>query len=70
MIFVDTSAIYALADRGDKNHAKAVKRFDAFVIGGEPLLIHNYIIVESFALLQHRLGRSSAAAFAKSLTAK
>jgi len=28
MIFLDTSAIYALADKADPNHADAYKKFD------------------------------------------
>jgi predicted nucleic acid-binding protein len=67
VIFVDTSAIYALADRADKNHAAAKRQFDAILARGESLLLHNYIVVESLALLQHRLGLAAASAFAKSL---
>ena len=54
MIFTDTSAIYALADQADKNHAQA--KHIANALNGQEVLIHNYIIVESVALIQHRLG--------------
>ena len=60
MIFLDTSAIYALADQGDPHHTEAFKKFDAALKGGEQFLIHNYILVECAALLQARLGLEAA----------
>ncbi len=56
MIFLDTSAIYALADKSDPNHAAAYKKFDLASKSGETFLLHNYILLESVALLQARLG--------------
>ncbi|MBI2840948.1 MAG: PIN domain-containing protein [Acidobacteria bacterium] len=56
MIFIDTSAIYALADRADVNHSSAVRALKHAVIGGEQLLTHNYVVLESLALLHRRLG--------------
>lgn len=64
MIFLDTSAIYALADRADANHRRALSLFAAALDAGERLLTHNYVVVESLALLQHRLGLASALTFA------
>ena len=63
MIFLDTSAIYALADNADPNHARAGKIFERLVTERTALMTHNYVLVESFALLQHRLGLGSAIAF-------
>lgn len=60
MIFLDTSAIYALADRADPRHVEAANRFEKLLASEETLLTHNYVLVESLALLQHRLGRSAA----------
>ena len=65
MIFLDTSAIYALADPNDSNHANAYKKFDLALKSGETFLVHNYILVESTALLQARLGFESALLFLK-----
>jgi predicted nucleic acid-binding protein len=65
MIFFDTSAIYALADRGDGNHRLARARFAAALETGESFGIHNYVVVESLALLQHRLGIDAALRFAR-----
>ena len=66
MIFLDTSAIYALADRGDSQHELAVKRFRAALESTRGFLTHNYVLVESMALIQHRLGLSAALKFAES----
>ncbi len=63
MIFLDTSAIYALADKADPNHAGAYKKFDLALKSGEIFLLHNYVLVESAALLQARLGLQSALLF-------
>jgi len=63
VIFLDTSAIYALADKADPNHATAYKKFDLASKSGEIFLLHNYILIESAALLQARLGLQSAILF-------
>ena len=56
MIFLDTSAIYALANERDPNHEIAVERFGQAIAGREELLVHSYVVVEAAALLQARLG--------------
>lgn len=60
MIFLDTSAIYALADRSDPVHGVARQRFEALLRGGEEVFTHNYVLLESMALLQGRLGLRAA----------
>ena len=55
-IFIDTSAFYALLDRDDENHQKAKKAGAGMVHGENVLVTSNYVLVETFALLQHRLG--------------
>ena len=64
MIFIDTSAIYALADRADPNHAEAARCFAGLLESRTRLLTHNYLLVESMALLQRRLGLHAALALA------
>lgn len=64
MIFIDTSAIYALADRADDNHARATRLFAAALASGERLVTHSYVLVESMALIQHRLGLEPTLTFA------
>ena len=56
MIFLDTSAIFALADARDSNHDQARELFGQALGTGEEILVHNYVVVESAALLQSRLG--------------
>jgi predicted nucleic acid-binding protein len=63
MTFVDTSALYALADTSDANHTSAKEIFQKLLESNEELFTHNYIIVETTALLQHRLGFSVAEKF-------
>jgi len=63
VIFLDTSAIYALADFSDPNHRDAVTVFDRAQRGAENFLLHNYILVEASTLLQRRLGLESALSF-------
>lgn len=63
MIFIDTSAVYALADRADENHKSAKEILRTLINNHEELVTHNYIIVESAALLQNRLGVSPAITF-------
>ncbi|MGZ3494012.1 MAG: type II toxin-antitoxin system VapC family toxin [Syntrophales bacterium] len=65
MIFLDTSAIYALADKADANHGNAYKKFDLALKSGESFLLHNYVLLESATLLHSRLGLQSALAFLK-----
>jgi predicted nucleic acid-binding protein len=60
MIFLDTSAIYAWADAADANHQTAVRRLQAILDAGEDLVTHNYVLLESTALLQTRLGTGAA----------
>jgi predicted nucleic acid-binding protein len=54
--FVDTSAFYALLDQDDANHPAAARTWKRLLQLREPLLTHNYVLVESAALAQRRLG--------------
>lgn len=55
-VFVDTSALYALLDRDDENHADASAIWAHLMERERPLLTHSYVLVETFALVQRRLG--------------
>ena len=63
MIFLDTSAVLALADTRDSHHTEAVASLEAMMSEGHLLLTHNYVLVESAALLQSRLGPESSMTF-------
>jgi predicted nucleic acid-binding protein len=56
VIFVDTSALYALLDRSDANHGEAGGIWQDLLERREPLVTHNYVVVEAVALVQRRLG--------------
>jgi len=54
--FVDTSAFLAILDADDQYHAQARNAWEGMVSQEESLLCTNYILVETFALVQNRLG--------------
>lgn len=55
-VFVDTSAFLALIDSNDKNNSTAIEKWDHLVELDSVLLSHNYIAVETIALVQNRFG--------------
>ena len=56
MILVDTSALYAVLDRDDDNHLDANATWKRLLENNDSLLVTNYVVVETTALVQHRLG--------------
>ena len=59
-MFIDTSAFYALMDSSDKNHDKAAELWPLLLHKDQYLATGNYIIVETLALVQNRLGFEAA----------
>jgi predicted nucleic acid-binding protein len=55
-VFLDTSGLYAVFDRDDINHASARTAWEDWLREGASLLTNNYVLVETAALLQHRIG--------------
>jgi predicted nucleic acid-binding protein len=55
-VFVDTSAFYAIVDDRDPNHDRARSVLSDLVGADAPLTTHEYVVVESTALIQRRLG--------------
>jgi predicted nucleic acid-binding protein len=62
-VFIDTSAFYALLDRDDENHRKAKNAWADLLKNDDTLLTNNYVLVETFALIQHRLGMDAIRGF-------
>jgi predicted nucleic acid-binding protein len=60
VILADTSALYAVTDAADPNHEAAKARLAEIERLGETLLVHTYVLVETFALLQRRHGLAAA----------
>ena len=58
--FIDTSAFYALMDRSDAHHEKARHLWISLLDEESHLQTTNYIIIETLALLQSRLGFEAA----------
>jgi uncharacterized protein len=59
MIYIDTSAFYAIFDKDDTNHKKAKKIWAELINSQEAITCNNYVLVETNALLQHRFGISA-----------
>jgi len=55
-VFIDTSALFAVLDADDAHHKKAKDTWIRLVSGEEHIVCSNYVIVETFALVQNRLG--------------
>ena len=55
-VFLDTSAIFAVLDADDLYHAQASDLWEKLINRAEELVCSNYVLVETFALVQHRLG--------------
>jgi len=64
LLYVDTSAWYALLDRKDRNHASAVRFLqDSHV----PLVTSTYVLDEAVTLVKRHLGHAMAARFGDQL---
>ena len=55
-IFIDTSAFYAVLDQDDDNHRKAATTWADIIGRNCELATSNYILLETVALLQSRIG--------------
>ena len=55
-VFADTSALYALLVRTEEGHAEVAAAFSRLLQGRRPLVTSNYVLLETAALLQRRIG--------------
>jgi uncharacterized protein len=67
-VFADTSALYALLDGDDDNHAQAVDQWNSLHSNKTFLFTTNYVSVESVALIQSRLGMEAVRAFVEEIS--
>src|SRR5215469_8208198 len=58
-LFVDTSIWYAAADKSDRSNQRAKE----ILSSGEPLVMSDHVLVETWTLLRWRLGREAAERF-------
>ena len=63
-VFVDTSAIFAAVDGQAAAHEGVREAWDELAAERATFITTNYVVVESFALLQRRSGLSAAMDFA------
>src|SRR4030042_4472959 len=61
--FIDTSAFLAILNEDDKNHLVARKLWNKLLDSENVLISNNYVLVESFALIQRRLGMEAVRVF-------
>jgi predicted nucleic acid-binding protein len=62
VIFVDTSALYAVADAADAEHQRAAAAWQRMTAGEQELVTTNYVLNETIALVQRRSGLAAAVA--------
>jgi predicted nucleic acid-binding protein len=55
-VFADTSAFYALLDADDDNHKRSASAWQELIKSDRHVLTTNYVLLETFALIQNRLG--------------
>lgn len=65
IVFVDTSALYALLDQDEDMHRSASEVFH--VLRGQRLVTHAYVVVETAALVARRLGPDATARLLESI---
>lgn len=61
--FIDTSAFLAVLDADDAHHEGAKAAWHKLLASDAPLFTSNYVLVETFALLQNRLGMEAVRMF-------
>lgn len=62
-IFLDTSGFIAVLDADDHQHLAARKVWPMWVQQETPLLTSNYVVVETFSVIQRRYGMIAVRAF-------
>ncbi len=67
MVFVDTSFFLAYLNREDINNAAAKTAFERAIAQNVSFVTTNYVLVESFALIQNRLGVKALRAFQETM---
>ncbi len=62
-VFADTSALFALVNARDLNHARAARTFDTLRARQAALLTTSFVLVETYALVGKRLGLEAVRTF-------
>jgi len=62
-VLLDTSAFLAMLNVDDNNHSGAKKEWGDLINSDRSLISHNYVLIESFALIQRRMGNKAVRVF-------
>ena len=62
-VFVDTSAFLAVLNADDRYHHTAAQSWEGLISSDQRMTCSNYILVETFALLQNRFGMAAVRVF-------
>jgi predicted nucleic acid-binding protein len=62
-ILADTSGLYAVLDRDDRNHGAAADAWKRLIKSRLEVAVHDFVLVESWSLIQARLGMSAVETF-------
>jgi predicted nucleic acid-binding protein len=62
-VFLDTSAFFALLNMDDRNHGRARAVWERLLSNGEDLRTSSYVVLETAATAQRRLGLGAARDF-------
>lgn len=65
MVFMDTSAFYALAARADANHSVAQRAYEKLLSEGVLFVLTDHVLAESATLICRKLGYQAAQDFLK-----
>jgi len=66
-LFVDTGAWFALADKSDQYHSKAVKIYPKLLSSYNNLKTTNLVIAETYNLIRRALGHQAAITFLENI---
>jgi predicted nucleic acid-binding protein len=66
-VFVDTSALMAVLDRADERHTAAKRAWEVMMSGPDIPVCHNYILVETSAVLARRFGLEAVREFERDI---
>lgn len=61
-VYIDTSALFAFMDASEAHHEPAKAQWVRLVESGVGILCNSYVLLETHALVQHRLGIEAARA--------
>ena len=66
-IFIDTSAIMGIINANDSNHLPAKEAWGEFINRGVQFITNNYVLIETYALLQNRFGMEAVKLFRRDI---